>query len=155
MTYRTRSAFEISLIFAVIAAITVLVIVGRTTECALGDAGCEVGDDESFAQNIIWASGTAFEVEMDHAATAGRTVTFPDLTGTVVYTTGGQTLTSHDIDTPDIDGGTIDDATLGGVDPVTLQGLDFDGLVAGDILYGSGADTLASSRRRTILTCSP
>ncbi len=40
-------------------------------------------------QNIAWQSGTAFAITFDHAATANRLVTFPDVAGTVAIVETG------------------------------------------------------------------
>lgn len=48
---------------------------------------------KTFSDNLLWQSGTANVVTFDHAATTTRTVTFPDLTGTVAYLDNTQTFT--------------------------------------------------------------
>lgn len=50
--------------------------------------------------NILWKSGTANIMTFDHAATAARTITFPDATTTVVGTDATQTLSGKTLTTP-------------------------------------------------------
>jgi len=71
-----------------------------------------------------------------------KSLTSPVITGSPTAV-GATWVDLGSTNTIDVNGGTIDNATLGAADPVTLQGLDLDTLVAGDVLYASGADTLA------------
>ena len=48
--------------------------------------------------NILWKSGTAFMGTLDHAISAPRNYTFPDIAGTITLTTGAQILSSKSID---------------------------------------------------------
>ena len=95
MTHRTRIALGSVVTFVAITALVLLVIVGLPTQSVCADASCEVGDDEQFAGDIAWDSGTAFTVTLDHAATTDVTVTFPTAaSSTLVSLTEAQTLTN-------------------------------------------------------------
>jgi len=58
----------------------------------LTDGTREATGNLDTTQNLRFKSGTAFQMILDHAATAARTITFPDLTGTLVIGGGGQGL---------------------------------------------------------------
>ncbi len=67
--------------------------------------------------------------------TADRTITLPNASGTVAFTSD---LSSY---------APLADPTFTG--NVTMQSLDMDDIVAGDVIYGSGADTLARLAKGT------
>ena len=54
--------------------------------------------------NIAFKSGTAFNVTLDHAATADRVITIPDATDTMALLAAAQTLTSKTLTSPVING---------------------------------------------------
>ena len=48
---------------------------------------------KTFSDNLVFRSGTGFTATFDHAATANRTITLPDLNGTLAYLDNAQTFT--------------------------------------------------------------
>ena len=119
---------------------------GSDSPCANAQASCPFDDDSLINGDWVLRSNTAFDVTVGHSATADAVLTIPNTAGaadTFVMVAQAQTLTNKTLTAPDINGGTVDGATLGATDPVTLQGLDLDDLVAGDTLYASAPDTLA------------
>ena len=48
---------------------------------------------KTFSDNLVFSSGTGFTATFDHAATANRTITLPDLNGTLAYLDNAQTFT--------------------------------------------------------------
>ncbi len=82
------------------------------------------------------ATDDAFETTLAATdPTADRTITLPNASGTVAFTSD---LSSY---------APLADPTFTG--NVTMQSLDMDDIVAGDVIYGSGADTLARLAKGT------
>jgi len=82
------------------------------------------------------ATDDAFETTLTATdPTADRTITLPNASGTVAFTSD---LSSY---------APLADPTFTG--NVTMQSLDMDDIVAGDVIYGSGADTLARLAKGT------
>lgn len=69
--------------------------------------------------NLTWKSGTGFIGTFDHAITAARTWTLPDLTDTIVLLTATQTLTNKTLTTPTVTTPSIDNADMTGAAPAT------------------------------------
>ena len=93
---------------------------GEFSPCSAQAASCPVGSTETFAGNFILQSNTAFDVEIDHSATADATLTIPDTAGaadTFVLSAQAQTLTNKTLTAPDINGGTVDSVVIGGAVP--------------------------------------
>lgn len=83
LTDRAIALFAVGFaVFALLFAAT-----SSNTPCALG-ASCTVDDDRIITGQLMLKSDTAFEVTLDHAATANRTVTIQDVAGTL-YVSGG------------------------------------------------------------------
>lgn len=77
----------------------------------LGGSGANAGlltiGDLLATGNLKWKSGTAFTVELDHAATANRVVTVQDATQTLVGRDTTDTLTNKTLTTPTINSGAL------------------------------------------------
>lgn len=58
------------------------------------DTGIGFGPDLTTDGNLIWKSGTAFKVTLDHAATADRVITVPDATDTLALLGRAQTFSA-------------------------------------------------------------
>jgi len=56
------------------------------------------GDSPAYTGNILLRSGTAYELTLDHAITAARTLTLPDATDTIVTLAATQELDSKTLD---------------------------------------------------------
>ena len=55
----------------------------------VGTTLTQVLSNKIFSDNLVWLSGTSFQGILDHANTATRTYTFPDVSGTVQLSTMG------------------------------------------------------------------
>jgi hypothetical protein len=91
---------------------------------------------EAVGASVIFEGGTANEFETTLTVvdpTADRTITLPNADGTVAFTS----------DIPTVAGVYAPLASPAFTGNVTVQSLDMDTIVAGDVIYGSGADTLA------------
>jgi hypothetical protein len=64
------------------------------TNCARADQSCGTGNDVNIENDLAFASGTAFDVTLGHAATAARAVTFGDYAGELTINDAAQALTN-------------------------------------------------------------
>lgn len=92
--------------------------------------------------NVTWQSGTGFIGTLDHAITAARTWTFPDVTDTVVLLGAIQTLTSKTLTSPILTTPQINGA-------VTTTGLTLPAWTAGGNISGASFDLGATGSRFT------
>ena len=92
----------------------------------------------SAVDRIIFEGSSADDFETTLLITnptgADKTITMPNLTGTVSLITAAETLTnktltSPDINTPDIDGGTMDSTVIGGTGQAAITGTTITGTV--------------------------
>ena len=91
-----------------------------------------VGDGTNLSSQVtIQDSAVVFEGNLADAhetflmadsATADRTITLPNATGTVSLIGNTETLTNKTLTSPDINGGTIDGTVIGGSSPASIIG---------------------------------
>jgi hypothetical protein len=91
-----------------------------------------VGDGTNLSSQVtIQDSAVVFEGNLADAheiflmadsATADRTITLPNATGTVSLIGNAETLTNKTLTSPDINGGTIDGTVIGGSSPASIIG---------------------------------
>lgn len=93
MTY--QRGIPSRLAWACLVALAAVVLTVAMTVRVSAQEPCVLGAERAIDGDFAIMADTDFEHTQTHAVTAPRTATWPDLTGAVALTTGGQTLTDH------------------------------------------------------------